>query len=337
MPTELREHLQALDAEFSMPPGALLASLVHAHLDQLPLPAQGHTRQRWATLAAVAAHDLSLAKLFEGHTDALAILAELGAPPAPGRIWGTWCAESPTARLRCAAPDAAGRVVVNGTKAWCSGASSVTHALVSAWNEQDEPCLLAVELNQPGIAITAQGWRAIGMGATASVDVIFDHVDGALVGAPNAYVSRPGFWHGGAGIASCWHGAASAIAAITWTHVRAKGERADPHQLAHLGHIDIALTSAQAVLHEVARWMDQNPSLDARQQALRARLAAEACAVEVMRHAGRALGAGPLCKDVHLSKLMADLPVFLRQSHAERDLAELGQILVQSEGPPWSW
>ncbi|HVR54207.1 MAG TPA: acyl-CoA dehydrogenase, partial [Pseudorhodoferax sp.] len=35
------------------------------------------------------------------------------------------------------------------------------------------------------------------------------------------------------------------------------------------------------------------------------------------------------------ARAMADLPIFLRQSHAERDLAALGQQLLL-ENPPWT-
>jgi hypothetical protein len=62
---------------------------------------------------------------------------------------------------------------------------------------------------------------------------------------------------------------------------------------------------------------------------LRARLAVEAAATEVMHHAGRALGAAPLCRNQRFARAMADLPVFLRQSHAERDLAALGEALLE--------
>jgi hypothetical protein len=55
--------------------GTLLRELVSVGLDKLPMPGDGHTLERWRTLAAVAACDLGLAKLYEGHTDALAILA----------------------------------------------------------------------------------------------------------------------------------------------------------------------------------------------------------------------------------------------------------------------
>jgi hypothetical protein len=47
-----------------------------------------------------------------------------------------------------------------------------------------------------------------------------------------------------------------------------------------------------------------------------------------MSHAGRALGAAPLCRNERFARAMADLPVFLRQSHAERDLAALGERVL---------
>jgi hypothetical protein len=58
---------------------------------------------------------------------------------------------------------------------------------------------------------------------------------------------------------------------------------------------------------------------------LRTRLLVEQAATTVLTHSGRALGAGPLCRDPSIARCMADLPVFLRQSHAERDLAALGE------------
>ena len=85
----------------------LMQALHAAGLDRLPLPGQGQTLQRWQTLARVAGADLSLAKLYEGHTDALAILAECaGAHLAGDGIWGVWAAEPPSARVRIVAREA---------------------------------------------------------------------------------------------------------------------------------------------------------------------------------------------------------------------------------------
>ena len=311
--------------------GLSLTHLIEAGIDRLPLPGAGATLARWRVLAAVAAHDLSLVKLFEGHTDALAIQAELGAPlPPPGSRWGTWCAEPPDARLTLAAERSATQVRLSGSKAWCSGAATLTHALVSCWNAAGEPCLAAVALAQQGVTITTEGWQAVGMAASGSVDVRFDNACAQQIGAPGDYLRRAGFWQGGAGIAACWWGGAFGIARM----VRAlAGPKPDAHRLAHLGAIDVALGASAALLRESAAWIDAQPQADARAVALRARLAVEQAAGQVMQHAGRALGAGPLCRNARFARAMADLPVFLRQSHAERDLAALGDCVLDQ---PWA-
>ncbi|RYF77145.1 MAG: acyl-CoA dehydrogenase [Comamonadaceae bacterium] len=297
-----------------------LNHLVQAGLDQLPAPGSGQTLERWQRLAEVAAHDLPLVKFFEGHTDALAIQTELGARvPPPASLWGTWCAEPPQARLQFRADGEQCRL--HGIKAWCSGAQAVTHAVVSGWNEAGEPCLATVVLDAPGVRITDEGWAAVGMAATRSVDVHFDGAQGQWLGRPGDYVRRPGFWQGGAGIAACWWGGAAGIANLAVPRIRG---RDDAHALAHLGAMDIALRSTGALLREAAAWIDAHPQQSAQTWALRARLAVEQAAEEVLRSAGRALGAGPLCRDARFAQAMADLPVFLRQSHAERDLAALG-------------
>lgn len=311
-----------------------LVHLVRAGLDKLPAPSSGHTLARWQALAAVAAINLPLVKLFEGHTDALAIQSELqSAEPARGTLWGTWCAEPPDARLEVTVdPAVEGMVHLSGTKAWCSGAAAVTHAVVSCWNEAGEPCLASVSLAQPGVQVSNQGWQAVGMAATGSVRVRFDHAAAQLLGAQGDYIRRPGFWQGGAGIAACWYGGALGIARKARELLHGS---ADPHRLAHLGTIDTALARSGAVLRETAAWIDANPAANAQQAAMRARLIVEDSCDTVMRCAGRALGAGPLCQDAAFARAMADLPVFMRQSHAERDLAALGALVLAQEEAPW--
>src|SRR5580693_3748707 len=77
-------------------PAAAFAGAAESGRLDLPLPGSGRTRERWARLAGLAAQDLSLARLGEGHADAVAILAELGGPaPEPGSRWGVWAAMPP--------------------------------------------------------------------------------------------------------------------------------------------------------------------------------------------------------------------------------------------------
>ncbi|BAO85129.1 acyl-CoA dehydrogenase family protein [Caballeronia cordobensis] len=313
--------------------GRALRALIDAGLDRLPLPGHGRTSERWRALGAVAAFDLSLVKLYEGHTDALAILAELDDDrPNDGSAWAVWAAEPPNARLSALGDPGAPTVLLQGTKLWCSGAASVTHALVTAWNERGEPVLAAVDLSEDGVQITGAGWHAVGMRASASVDVRFERVRARLIGPPRAYLERPGFWHGGAGIAACWFGAAAGIGEFV---ARDAKQRAGPHKLAHLGAIDTTLSATAALLRETAALIDRQPAADALLPVMRARLTAERAAAFVVEHAGRALGAGPLCRDAHFAQLMADLPVFIRQSHAERDEASLAERVIEEERISW--
>lgn len=321
---------RAIDLDPLLP--ELLQALRAEQLDLLPLPGHGRTLERWRALARVAGCDLGLAKLYEGHTDALAILAECGAPQhAHDGIWGMWAAEPPDARAHIVARHGE-RVQLQGRKAWCSGALQIDRALLTAW-ENDQPQLVAIELSHPSQRIQAEQWQAVGMASTASVTVEFDNSPGLAIGTPGQYLSRPGFWQGGAGIAACWYGAAEALAGYLREHCNKP--RPDPHADAHLGAVDAALYGARAALRECAAWIDQHPQDDASFEVRRTRAQIEQAVEQVIQHVGRALGATPFCRSSHFARLSADLPVYLRQSHAERDLAELGQQVTSTPTGAW--
>lgn len=335
---ELRFALASIQHHAFANPGAVLESLQKQQLANLPLPGSGHTLERWQLLAAVASVDLSLLKLYEGHADAVAIvheLLQLGIPPLS--TWGVWCAESPHAQLVASeinnvGPDTMQKagfrqpVILHGSKAWCSGASQLSHALVSTANAQGERQLVAVALQDNHLSMDASDWAAVGMRHTATSDVSFNGAIGYKVGAINAYIERPGFWHGGAGVAACWYGAATTLGDLTARQC-AQSATLNPHTAAHLGAIDVALCSAAAVLRTTADYIDRHPRELAQAQCLRARLAVEHAVEQVLDHAGKALGAAAFCKNEIFARMHADLTVFIRQSHAERDLAALGKLL----------
>lgn len=348
--------LTLADFDVNASAAEVLEHLIRFGFDQLPQPGGGATLARWQALAVVAEHDLSLAKLYEGHTDALAIHHELGAAlgsPA-GASWGVWAAESAAARTVIEA----GKLY--GTKAWCSGAASGSHALLTAWedgnprgnsrgnasrsgaNSADSPSrgpqLVSVALAQPGVRITRDAWQAVGMGGSASLDVTFDGAEATLVGRPGDYLTRPGFWHGGAGVAACWYGGARTLATTLLRSALAQVPAASrsPFRLAALGHVDVALQCTGAALREAAAWIDAHPTVPASGVAQRVRIAAERCATQVLDATGRALGATPFCRDARFARCAADLPVFVRQSHAERDCAALGEQLIDTLERPWT-
>jgi hypothetical protein len=310
---------------------AAFAYAVRSGRLNLPLPGGGRTGERWAALAELAEEDLSLARLAEGHADAQAILAELGAaPPPPGSRWGVWAAQPPGPGLEASQAGAGWRL--DGVKRYCSGARSCTDALVTA-AAPDGSRLFAVSTRD--LSPDPGSWPAVGMAASDTLDVRFVNIAATPVGEPGGYTGRPGFAHGGAGVAACWYGGARGVGRVL---LAAAAERdIGPHGLAHLGAVDIALDTAKTVLEAAAAEIDADPGDQqdgGRLRALRVRALVEATATEVMQRAGRALGAGPLCHDETHARRVADLTVYLRQHHAERDLAALGG-LVAGRGPRW--
>ena len=221
---------------------------------------------------------------------------------------------------------------LDGTKQYCSGARSLTHALVTAV-APDGSRLFTVSTES--LAPVPGSWPATGMAASDTLDVEFADVPAEPVGGPGDYTSRPGFAHGGAGVAACWYGGARGVGQ---TLLAAAAQRdVGPHALAHLGAVDIALNTARSALDVAAAEIDADPDDlrdGGRLRALRLRALIESVATEVMHRVGRALGAGPLSHDEAHSRRVADLTVYLRQHHAERDLAELG-ALVADRGTTW--
>ena len=100
---------------------------------------------------------------------------------------------------------------------------------------------------------------------------------------PGGYTSRPGFAHGGAGVAARWYGGALGVGE---TLLAAAAERdLGSHARADLGAVDIALHTARAALAEAAAEIDADPADgQGRPQARpRVRALVEATATDVMQ------------------------------------------------------
>jgi hypothetical protein len=68
---------------------------------------------------------------------------------------------------------------------------------------------------------------------------------------------------------------------------------------------------------------------------LRVRAVVADAAERTLRQVGHALGPAPLAFDEEHARRVADLELYVRQHHAERDLARLGELMVtrHRQGP----
>jgi hypothetical protein len=316
-----------LAARHPLNAGELFRRLVDDGLVDLPFPGAGETSERWKCLEVLGSADLSLARLAEGHADALAILHEAGleSPGGQARL-GVWAAgpldgvaATWTSRGWC----------LSGVRRWCSGAAVLTHALVTA-AVGDCPMLFLVPLDRPGVRPLAGVWQAVGMAESGTDDVEFRDVElgsDGLVGGPNFYLQREGFWLGAVGVAAVWLGGAQGVARELISPTREVGL----HGLAHLGAIWSRLTWLERGLVGLADQVDSGGLRGSELELLARsfRIEVEAGASEVLARTGRATGAEPLGHDRAHARLVADLPVYLRQSHAESDLEALGRLVIE--------
>lgn len=313
------------------PPGALSRSLPPALPDdvdgalalarELAAHESTSTRDLWETLATIAAHDLGVARAIEPHLDADAIFAQAGFQLPVGR-WGVFAAEGGDDPL--VATEASGGWTLTGTKPWCSLADRLDGALVTASGR-----LFAVALKRPGVEVLPGAWLARGLSEIPSGPVRFDSVPATPVGEPGWYLTRPGFAWGGIGVAACWHGGAVGIARTVHAAAAAKP---NPFLLEHLGSIDELLQSSRRALAEAADLIDTgDPEPKVLAKRVRATVA-RACE-EILARSGHALGPAPLALDRAHAKRVADLGLYVRQHHAEKDLASLGENLAATDAP----
>lgn len=302
----------------------------------LPLPAGGDTRGRFAALAEIARHDLVLARLAEGHADAVAILAEargagvgtVSAPP--DAVLGVWAA-GPLGDL-VLAESGRGRLL-RGRRRWCSGAGSLSHALVTAEGSDAEgPTLVLVDLARPGIRVDADSWPAVGMSRSDTFDVFFDDVpleEDCVVAGGGWYLARPGFLHGAAGVAACWWGGATGV--LGPLHARCRKED-DPHARAAFGSALGELWAMECCLGACAAEFDLDP-FDTKGETRRlvdlTRLVVEHGATRLLRLVGAATGAAPLGHDAAHAMRVADLTVYLRQHHGPRDAELIARAVLE--------
>jgi alkylation response protein AidB-like acyl-CoA dehydrogenase len=326
--------------------------------EALGRPGGGNTRHLWRGLAELGAIDLTVARTLEPDLDARAILDQAGSfvgdPEAeiPGqprdvglvpedaggaRTWGVYAAESPDHRLEANQSDD-GRWRITGHKPWCSLAGSVSNALVTAWTSTTARRLFAVDLASSQVRAGEDRWVARGLSRLRTSSLEFDAAPAAPVGDDEWYFTRSGFAFGGIGVAAVWWGAACKLAAQLESSCRSR----TPDQIAqfHLGQCSLALEAAQSVLADAAHRADAldlavgstaEGSEAAWATALRVRGSVHRACEVVLTAVGHTLGPGPLTQDDEYARRVADLQIYLQQYKPERDVAALGQSIL--DGP----
>lgn len=314
--------------------GDVLASVKMA--PQLDFLASNLGRASWEAfsgLATLGCVDLSTARIVEPHVDAMAILAQSGADLdgidglAERSAWGVFAANGPGHRL--VAEETTSGWTLSGSKPWCSLAGRLSHALITA-SDQGRQRLFAVQLASSSSVTDESSWKPRGLTDVVTATLHLDGAPAVPVGEAGWYLDRPGFAWGGIGVAAVWFGGAAALAGRLIDSARMR----EPDQVAlmSIGVCDRALMAGLGSLRRAGEMIDAGFATGHEGALLAARV--RACVAwsvdEVLRTVGHALGPGPLAFDEQHARRVADLTLYVRQHHAERDLARIGQLYMST-------
>ncbi|CAM3185810.1 acyl-CoA dehydrogenase [Sphingomonas zeae] len=286
-------------------------------------------------LYEIGRRDLPLARLMEGHVDAVQIVQRYGSPPQVDRLrrilrqgatLGVWNAALPGEPLRLDGDR------LRGGKSYASGAGMLSHALVTA----DTPGgaqLILLDLARAVPRIDRDWWQVTGMqrSETHQVrwhDAPIDEED--RIAAPGCYAREPFFSGGALRFVAVHAGGIAGICDQTCDHLVRAGRAEDPFQAARLAALfGLADLAAATVRRTAELWYeDQADDGEARlARVASARLVVTDAAERAMVIAREAVGLAGQFRAHPLSAMLGDLAVYLRQPAPDAQRLRVGQAV----------
>ena len=345
-------------------PADLLADLHRAGLLAAPLPpalggvglgiAPGTRHAMLRVLAEVGRADLSAGRLYEGHVDALQLVARYARTDeqrrvarrvAGGRLLGVWNTGPADGGVRVT-PEPDGGVRLDGAKAFASGAARLDRAVVTGarpdggWQMTLAP---VAALRRCGAALLDRApWRPLGMLGSASYAVAFREARlpaRCVLGAPDDYYAQPRFSGGAARFAAVQLGGAERLVDELRAFLRAGGRGEDPYQLARLGEATTLVAGGRAWLRaaaDVAEAHAADPAaLDADAVVAHANMMRTAVldvCVRVCELAERGVGARGLLAPHAFAGVVRDLLMYVRQPAPDAAVADVGRHALARAG-----
>lgn len=288
----------------------------------------------------VGSANLALGRIFEGHVNALQLISQHGTDRQISKtasaimrhsavfgVWNTGPVRQPL--LRDCGPDC---YELNGGKTFASGVADITHAVVTAdlnggWQ------MIILPLAEARLKIDKASWAPFGMEASNSFTVDFTGTripKHSLLGEPGAYYGEPMFTGGAFRFSSVQLGGASALLSFLSSFLRETRRHEDPHQLARLGRVAVAVQSGQQWIQQAASWLDQEHADLLPLRAHMMRTAAEEICMNVMNLVEVSIGARGLLAGQPFSRTIRDLRMYLRQAGSDNAVTSIGRAFADA-------
>ena len=267
--------------------------------------------------------DIPLARLAEGHIDALRILDQAERRPQGDALYGVWASRSQQTGIR-ATPEADGLLRLEGVLRFASGAGLLDRALVPVWLSDGSHLL--IDLAVADLPVDSSRWFTGAMTASRTHQVTIDsqvNVDERIGGA-DFYLQRPGFFPGGVGVAACWIGGAARV--LDLVHVLHR--QPSPAQQIRLGRMRGDLAVGAATIRATAALLDraaaESAELDWQAVSTEARSGAAEAVRRLITDARLVTGPAGLAMHEGLAHAIPDLELYVMQQNSDGDASFLG-------------
>ena len=297
-------------------------------------------------LAHVGRGSLPVGRLYEGHVNALALIAAFGtngqraaaaAAAAEGSLFAVWNTEVPTDGVRLVAGSRRGDCTLAGRKAFASGAGHAAIAVVTARDADGDRQMVLVDLRAKAPAVVQGSWRPLGMRPTASLTVDLTGIPvtaDALLGGPGDYLRQPAFGGGAVRFCAVQIGGIEALVDATRHFLRTEQRTEDALQRSRIG--EMATRSVGATLWLEAAARNAEGLVDDATVVSFAHLmrgAVEDAALAVLDLAERSVGARGLLEPHPFERMHRDLVHYLRQAAPDAAQIAAGAHVLAREAP----
>ena len=293
-------------------------------------------------LRLIGAGDLSVARLVEGHFNAVALvvrygtaaqLSSLASSVADGALSGVWGADD-AAGLKIETDNTGARL--SGRKILASGAGTVTRPVVTAKAGEDLlMCLLDLPADH---AVDLSSWNAQGMRSTATgaVDLTGIPIGPAeIIGGAGDFMRQPHFSGGAWRFCAAHLGAMEKLVELFRDHLTSRGRGDDPYQLQRMAQCVAAATTARFWIEEAARRLgadDHDPAAVVAFVNL-TRMVTERAALDIMEAVQRGVGLVSFIRPNPIERICRDLSTYLRQPVPDLAMSDAARAFLASDTP----
>ncbi len=301
-----------------------------------------HQTELCTVLRLIGAGDLSVARLFEGHVNAIALVCRYGTAAqvqslassvGDGALSGVWGADD-AAGLTIVSAN--GRSALKGRKILASGAGIVTRPVVTAIGADGQVmCLLDLS---PDADVDLSGWTAQGMRSSATGAVKLSGIaigENEIVGQPGDFMRQPHFSGGSWRFCAVHLGAMERLVDLFRDHLVSRARGDDPYQLQRVAQCVAAVRTARFWVEEAARRLatqDDDPAAIVA-FANMTRMVTERSALDVLEAVQRGVGLMAFIRPNPVERISRDLATYLRQPVPDLAMSDAARSFLTSDTP----